>query len=142
MRKTWLVVVLLLMAVAAFAVTPDSNASNVTVAPAIKTYLMPDLTFKSVFSPDLLGPTAGLVSEPEGLAAAPAKLGFCQCGCGIRCTTSADCGGSACRPFITCCAHKTQTPETDWFTRSLELSSHKTSQSEAILEQIAKSGCK
>ena len=140
MRKTWLIVVLL-MAAAAFAATPDSNASNAT-APGIRTYLMPDLTFKSVFSPDLLGSTAGLVSEPEGLAAAPAKLGFCQCGCGIRCTTSADCGGSACRPFITCCAHKTQTPEADWFTRSLELSSHKTSQSEAILEQMAKSGCK
>jgi hypothetical protein len=31
------------------------------------------------------------------------KHGYCQCGCGIRCTTSADCGGSPCRAFITCC---------------------------------------
>jgi hypothetical protein len=29
--------------------------------------------------------------------------GYCQCGCGIRCATSADCGGDPCRPFITCC---------------------------------------
>ena len=39
---------------------------------------------------------------PEWLR--PAKrLGYCHCGCGARCQTSADCGGSPCRPFITCC---------------------------------------
>jgi hypothetical protein len=31
------------------------------------------------------------------------KLGYCQCGCGIRCATSADCGGDPCRAFVTCC---------------------------------------
>lgn len=30
------------------------------------------------------------------------KLGYCQCGCGTRCATGADCGGSPCRAFITC----------------------------------------
>ena len=40
--------------------------------------------------------------DPEWLG--PAKrLGYCHCGCGVRCETSADCGGSPCRPFITCC---------------------------------------
>ena len=142
MRKTWLVVVLLLMAVAAFAVTPDSNASNVTAAPAIKTYLMPDLTFHSVFTLDmLLQPAQTLNGPADGLAARP-RHGTCRCSCGFPCATSADCGGSSCDPFITCCVGKPNSPETDWFTRSLELSSHKTSQSEAILEQIAKSGCK
>jgi hypothetical protein len=43
----------------------------------------------------------------EGASAQPdsdrPKLGYCQCGCGIRCASSADCGGDPCRPFITCC---------------------------------------
>jgi len=142
MRKTLLVVVLLLAAVAAFAAAPDSN-SQTTAAPGIRTYLMPDLTFKSVFTLDLLlQPSQVLAAQPDTLAAAPAKGGFCQCGCGIRCTTSADCGGAACRPFITCCARKTQPPEADWFTRSFETSSHKTPQSDVILEQIVKAECK
>ena len=29
--------------------------------------------------------------------------GFCRCGCGVTCTSSADCGGAACVPYITCC---------------------------------------
>ena len=29
--------------------------------------------------------------------------GYCRCGCGVRCRTSADCGGAACVKFITCC---------------------------------------
>jgi len=32
-----------------------------------------------------------------------ARLGYCKCGCGARCQTSADCGGAACVPFVTCC---------------------------------------
>lgn len=31
------------------------------------------------------------------------KLGYCKCGCGGRCRTSADCGGAACVAFISCC---------------------------------------
>lgn len=33
----------------------------------------------------------------------PPGRGYCQCSCGAPCRSSADCGGAACRPFITCC---------------------------------------
>ena len=50
-------------------------------------------------------PNACSVSESPAvfLAAKPGRLGYCKCGCGARCRTSADCGGSACVAFITCC---------------------------------------
>jgi hypothetical protein len=140
MRKTWLAV-LLLAATAAVAATPDSNSQPVTTTPAIRHYLMPDHSIKSVF-PDLLPQSEILASQPENVAAASTTLGFCACGCGIRCSTSADCGGNACRPFITCCARKAQNPETDWFTRSFESSSHKTSLPDALLKEALKAECK
>lgn len=38
--------------------------------------------------------------EPEFMAA----RGFCRCGCGVRCSTNADCGpGGSCVSFVTCC---------------------------------------
>jgi hypothetical protein len=43
----------------------------------------------------------GLAAQPS--AKPPKPLGFCRCGCGIRCSTSADCGGASCDRFITCC---------------------------------------
>jgi len=141
MSKRLLVLVLLLSAVAAMAATTDSNAQQATLTSGIRTYLMPDLSFKSVFSLDMLPQAAGLATQPDATATGATKLGFCQCGCGIRCSTSADCGGSACRPFITCCARKSQNPEVDWFTRSFEFSSHKT-QSDEILREIVKAECK
>lgn len=134
-KKLFLVFVLLLAATAAVAATSDSNSSNATVTPAIRTYLMPDLSLKSVISLDLLGQNAAAASQPDGVAAAPAKLGFCQCGCGIRCSTSADCGGAACRPFITCCDRKAQSPNAEWFRSQ---ASHKT----AVPEAISKADCK
>lgn len=39
----------------------------------------------------------------ENPGAGPTRHGFCICGCGATCTSSADCGGSACVPYITCC---------------------------------------
>jgi hypothetical protein len=63
----------------------------------IRTTLGADLTMKS----DLL---LEVLSMPE---AGNTRLGFCACGCGIRCETSADCGGAPCRPFITCCVRDT-----------------------------------
>jgi len=142
MRKT-LLVVLLLAATAAVAATTDSSSQPVSNTPAIRHYLMPDYSFKSVFALDLGSQTAGVASNADGLAAAPGtQLGFCACGCGIRCTTSADCGGNACRPFITCCARKSQSPEIDWFTRSFESSSHKTSLPDSILKETLKADCK
>ena len=103
---------------------------------------MPDLSFKTVLSLDMLPQAAALASQADGVAAAPAQSGFCACGCGIRCTTSADCGGNACRPFITCCARKSQNSEIDWFTRSFESSSHKTALPDAILKEVIKAECK
>jgi hypothetical protein len=140
MSKRLLVLVLLLSAVAAMAATTDSNAQQATLTSGIRTYLMPDLSFKSVFVLDMLPQPEATALQADNLAA-PMKLGFCQCGCGIRCTTSADCGGSACRPFITCCARKSPNPEAEWFTRSFESSSHKT-QSDEILREIVKAECK
>lgn len=40
--------------------------------------------------------------EPEFMAK-PVRRGFCRCGCGIGCTTDADCGGASCDAFATCC---------------------------------------
>ena len=31
------------------------------------------------------------------------RHGYCRCSCGYPCSTSADCGGVSCDPFITCC---------------------------------------
>jgi hypothetical protein len=136
-KKLFLVLVLLLAATVAVAATSDSSYSNATVTPAIRTYLMPDLSLKSVISPDMLPQTADLASQPDGGATvAPGQSGFCACGCGIRCTTSADCGGNACRPFITCCARKGQSSDAGWFRSSM--ASHKT----AVPEAILKADCK
>jgi hypothetical protein len=142
MKKLFFVFVLLLAATAAVAATSDSISSRPTGTPAIRTYLMPDLSLKSVLSLDMLPQAAGLASQPDATATGATKLGFCQCGCGIRCSTSADCGGAACRPFITCCARKTQNPEAEWFTRSFESSSHKTPLPEAIFKEMLKAECK
>ena len=57
-KKLFLVFVLLLAATAAFAATSDSSSSNATVTPAIRTYLMPDLSLKTVISPDMLAQPA------------------------------------------------------------------------------------
>jgi len=135
-KRLFLVFVLLLAATAAFAATSDSSASSATAAPAIRTYLMPDLSFKTVLSLDMLPQAAGLASQPDATATGATKLGFCACGCGIRCTTSADCGGNACRPFITCCARKGQSSDAEWFRSSQ--ASHKT----AVPEAIVKADCK
>jgi hypothetical protein len=40
---------------------------------------------------------------PDWAAAPPHRHGYCRCSCGYPCKTSADCGGSSCDPFITCC---------------------------------------
>jgi hypothetical protein len=135
-KKLFLVFVLLLAATAAVAATSDSNSSNATVTPAIRTYLMPDLSLKTVISLDMVQQTAGQASQPDGLVVAPGQLGFCACGCGIRCTTSADCGGNACRPFITCCARKGQSSDVEWFRSSM--ASHKSAAPEAILKADCK----
>jgi hypothetical protein len=41
--------------------------------------------------------------QPDGTARPPHRRGYCRCSCGYPCETSADCGGSSCDKFITCC---------------------------------------
>jgi hypothetical protein len=135
-KKLFLVFVLLLAATAAVAATSDSSSSRATVTPAIRTYLMPDLSFKSVFSPDILSQKATVAPQPDTLAGGPKRTGFCRCSCGFQCTSSADCGGSSCDPFITCCERKGQNPDAEWFRSSM--ASHKT----AVPEAILKADCK
>jgi hypothetical protein len=142
MPKTLLVVVLLLTAVAALAATPDSNTQPATATQAIKAYLMPDLSFRSVFALDSLQPSEALDVQPDSFGVPPRKRGTCRCSCGFPCSTDADCGGATCDAFITCCARKPQTPEIGWFTRSFEFSSHKTPPHAAILKEIFKTECK
>jgi hypothetical protein len=134
-KKLFLVFVLLLAATAAVAATSASNPSNATVTPAIRTYLMPDLSLKSVISPELLGQHA-TAAPPDTVAAAPKRTGFCRCSCGFQCTSSADCGGVSCDPFITCCERKGQSSDAEWFRSSQ--ASHK----KAVPEAILKADCK
>jgi hypothetical protein len=140
-KKMFLVSVLLLVTTAAFAATSNSNSSNATVTPAIRTYLMPDLSIKSVFS-DLLPQSETLAPRADNVAGGRPKMGFCRCTCGFQCSTDADCGGSSCDPFITCCARKSQNSKIDWFTQSFESSSHKTSLPDSILKEALKAECK
>jgi hypothetical protein len=135
-KKLFLVFVLLLAATAAVAATSDSNSSNATVTPAIRTYLMPDLSLKSVISLDPLPQAATAAPQPDTLAGGPKRTGFCRCSCGFQCTSSADCGGSSCDPFITCCERKGQRSDAEWFRSSM--ASHKT----AVPETILKADCK
>lgn len=86
--------------------TDQANSQAVTGADAPPQTCPPDF-----IAPDSLAwevseggschvlPSEGLLLEPT----ARPKRGFCRCGCGIRCATSADCGGSPCQAFITCC---------------------------------------
>ena len=140
-KKLLLVFVLLLAATAAVAATPESSSQPVTTTPAIRHYLMPDLSIRSVV-PDLLPQSGTVASQPDNMVAARPKNGFCRCSCGFPCATSADCGGVSCDPFITCCARKAQNPEIDWFTRSFESSSHKTALPDSILKEVLKAECK
>ncbi|HKV93494.1 MAG TPA: hypothetical protein VJW20_13185 [Candidatus Angelobacter sp.] len=133
-KKVFMVLVVLLAAGTAIAATTDSN-QNATGVPAIRTYLLPDLSLKTAISPALLPSTAPQV---ENLAAGvPKRHGFCRCSCGFQCTSDADCGGTSCDPFITCCARQ-ESPDAEWFSRSLDQASHKTTPPAAIL----KANCK
>jgi hypothetical protein len=64
---------------------------------------------------DLLAPATQAVCKPAAPSTAPAQpefmasskpfRGYCACTCSFTrdCNTSADCGGSACLPGVTCC---------------------------------------
>ena len=79
----------------ATAAAPANEEAQSSVG-SIHTYLMPDLSLKSVFS-------VPVSTQPSG--AAFRKTCRCSCGSG-HCATDADCGGApgSCSPFISCCA--------------------------------------
>jgi hypothetical protein len=60
-----------------------------------------DLTSLTVQAP--ICPAAQPESLAPELMAKPPRHGYCICGCGATCTSDADCGGSQCVSFITCC---------------------------------------
>jgi hypothetical protein len=108
-------VVLVVTAAVAAAVPNNQLIGNSEIA--IRTYLQPDLTLKSVLSPALL-------PEASGLTVAGGGLRTCRCSCGFRCTTNADCGpGGVCAPGITCCEKKQGDPELQSFQASAAASS-------------------
>ena len=94
---TTLIVVSAVFVTAAVAAPLPSDELAQRFDNGIRTSLRPDLTLKSELS------FPALSASETGVA----RLGFCQCGCGVRCETSADCGGAPCRPFITCCVQGT-----------------------------------
>lgn len=94
--KMFLVTIFLLATLAsATAAAPADKEAQSSVG-SIHTYLMPDLSLKSVFSVTAL--------------ALPTGAGFrktCRCSCGTApCAKDADCGGGigSCSAFISCCA--------------------------------------
>jgi hypothetical protein len=94
--KTFLFISVLLMTTIASSAVVATNESAQSSVGSIHTYLMPDLSLKSVFA--------------VPVSALPSGAGFrktCRCSCGSgHCATDADCGGApgSCSPFISCCA--------------------------------------
>jgi len=124
-RRSILGVIFLSAVVLVPAFAAEQVTERVTAAPGPAGCVLESQTFGSEIAPvdevgicpadpegaetDLFGvEAASPAAGPDGLAAAPTAkpprpLGFCRCGCGIRCRSSADCGGSSCDRFITCC---------------------------------------
>ena len=103
---------------------------------------MPDLSFKSVFSLDLLQPSEALAAQPDHRGGRSSKDEDSAGAVAVFDAPRLPTAAASCDPFITCCARKTQTPEAEWFTRSFESSSHKTALPDAILKEILKGECK
>jgi hypothetical protein len=98
----------LLIAVAALAAPAANNQSAASSGNAFRTYLQPDLTFKSRLSPEFLPQT-----QTQGTQIG--SLRTCGCSCGLPCVTDADCGpGGVCRTGITCCNRGPQDPQNAW----------------------------
>ncbi len=91
--KLFLVTIFLLATLASATAAAPANDEAQSSVGSIHTYLMPDLSLKSVFS-----------------VALPSGAGFrktCRCSCGTApCGTDKDCGGGvgSCSAFISCCA--------------------------------------
>jgi hypothetical protein len=103
----------------------------------MRTYMMPDLSLKTVITFDL--PPSGIATaEPDAVGTPPRKRGFCRCSCGFPCATDKDCGGASCDPFISCCERDPQNPDSGWFARELTQASHK----RPIPAALLKANCK
>jgi hypothetical protein len=92
--KMFLLATMLLAAVASATATAPASEEAQSSVGSIHTYLMPDLSLKSVFAVPVLPSGAGFRKT-------------CRCSCGSgHCATDADCGGApgSCSPFISCCA--------------------------------------
>lgn len=140
MRKTMLVLCVLSLVTFLAASTSTPNAQPSSNSPAIRSYLLPDLSLKTVISPDLVAQPLKVRTEPVStVVAGNPKQGYCQCSCGFPCTSDADCGGSSCEPFITCCDKSPRDKDMGWFFQGVNNSSHKT----ALPETVArKANCK
>jgi hypothetical protein len=102
--RTFLFMSILLMTAAAASAASPNDQPTTSSAGAIRTYVMPDLSLKSVFAlPELpLSPELGARKT-------------CRCSCGTApCAQDADCGGGdgSCSHFISCCA---KSDITQWF---------------------------
>jgi hypothetical protein len=96
MLKIFLFATILLATVGAWSAAVPNDQPATSSVGSIHTYLMPDLSLKSVLS-------VPVSAQPS--AAAFRKT--CRCSCGTAfCATDADCGGGvgSCSPFISCCA--------------------------------------
>jgi len=105
--KTFLFISIVLMTTLASSAAAPANEEAQSSTGSIHTYLMPDLSLKSVF-------TVPLAPQAEANAAPPKLKGACQCSCAINnCNTDADCGpGGVCLAAPTCCV---KSPQAQWF---------------------------
>jgi hypothetical protein len=99
--------VLLAAVTTAWAAAPTDEAAPGSVS-SIHTYLMPDLSLKSVLSVPLAAQTETSLDPNRHFK------GACRCSCATNnCNTDADCGpGGVCERFISCCA---KSPGAQWF---------------------------
>ena len=112
--KTFLFISILLMTTLVSSATAPASEAVPGSTGSIHTYLMPDLSLKSVFS-------VPLAPQATANAAQPKFKGSCRCACAINdCNTDADCGpGGLCLAAPSCCA---KSPQAQWFQDSGESS--------------------
>jgi hypothetical protein len=88
--------------------TPSTSVSDAKVIPGPTPLAAVPETDAAAVTPNSLelnytpvAPAVGV--EPDAAGRRPHRRGYCRCSCGSPCSTDADCGGSSCDPFITCC---------------------------------------
>lgn len=138
MRKGLFAISLLVGVIVMSASTPAASVRSADNRPALKSYLLPDLSLKTVISPDVFPVSAKRTSRPATfIAGAARKTGFCRCSCGFPCTSDADCGGTSCDPFITCCDKTSQSKASLFFQGAMN-----SSRESALPQAVLKGTCK